>query len=441
MPVVSDPLLPAVEHLLGAGAGSLLRTVVEAGGGTLVGYARRQVLYRPGDRAAVRYAVRVRWGSGRPVEETVVAVSTVDGPPEGTLVLTAGAATVGLFRYPHDPALPGLPVATYADRIEAWLRFGAVPMLRVRSYRPTRRAVVHARWAIAEGPEIERYIKCVPPADAGRFRRSLAELRGSIPVPVVAAEQAGLGMFALEALPGRTIRDVLLTGTPVDIEALPDGRAIVELLDLLPRPLTTMARPRPAPIERAAGHGALLVSILPRVARRVHELLATLDRVTLDGPEVLVHGDLYDAQILVDRDGVSGLLDLDDAGRGRRVDDLATFLGHLEALAEAVPARGPAIGRYAARVRPAFDAAVGPAALAASTAAVLVGLATGPFRVQQRGWASRVERRVGLAERNAARLRGFSPATHRSLRARCDKESAHGDVTREAPAPTCIARY
>ena len=440
MPAVSDPLLPAVEHLLGGGAGSLLQTVVEAGGGTLTGYARRQVLYRPGDRAAVRYAVRVRWGSDRPVEETVVAVTTVDGPPEGTLVLTAGPAAVGLFRYPHDPALPGLPVATSADRIEAWLRFGAVPALRVRSYRPTRRAVVHARWTAGDGLAIERYIKCVPPADAGRIRRSLAELRGSVPVPVVAAEQVELGMFALEALPGRTIRDVLLRGTPADVDALPDGRAIVELLDRLPRPPTAIGRPRPAPIDRAAGHGALLVSILPRVSRRVHELLATLDRVRPDGPEVLVHGDLYDAQVLVDRDGVSGLLDLDDAGRGRRVDDLATFLGHLEALAESVPARGTAIDGYAGRVRPAFDAAVGPAALAASTAAVLVGLATGPFRVQQRGWASRVERRVGLAERSAARLRGFSPAPHRSLSARCDKGNAHGDFTWKTPAPTPTAR-
>jgi hypothetical protein len=173
----------------------------------------------------------------------------------------------------------------------------------------------------------------------------------------------------------------------------------------------------------------------------VHQLLATLERVTPAGPDVLVHGDLYDAQVLVDRDGVSGLLDLDDAGSGRRVDDLATFLGHLDALAEAAPARAAEIDGYAARLRPAFDAAVGPVALAASTAAVLVGLATGPFRVQQRGWASRVERRVGLAERSAARLRVFSPAPHRSLSGRCDKGGAHGDFTRRTPTTTRTARH
>ena len=404
MPVVADPLLPALEHLLGPGAGPLIRTVVEAAGGTLVGHDRRQVLYRPGDRAAVRYGVQVRWGSEPPVDETVVAVTTVDGPPEGTLELTAGPLAVGIFRYPHDPVLPGLPVATFADRLEAWLAYGSVPDLRVRSYRPTRRAVVHARWSPPAGVALERYVKCVPPSDHARIEEWLTRLRPAVPAPVIAAADVDRGLFALEALPGRTIRDVLLRGTAAEVDRLPDGRVILDLLDRLPAPEPGIDRRRPGPIDRVASHAALLMAVLPRIAVRVQALVAGLERrEAAGGPEVLVHGDLYDAQVLVDRDGISGLLDLDDAGSGQRVDDLATFLAHLDALAEAAPRRRRPIERYAARLRAAFEFAVGPAPLYASTAAALVGLATGPFRVQQSNWAARIERRLELAERWSTR--------------------------------------
>jgi len=347
-----------------------------------------------------------------------VAVTTVDGPPDGTLELTAGPLAVGLFRYPHDPVLPGLPVATFADRLEAWLAYGSVPDLRVRSYRPTRRAVVHARWSPAGGATLERYVKCVPPGDHARVADWLTRLRPAVPAPVIAAADAGLGLLALEALPGRTIRDVLLRGTAAEVDRLPDGRAILDLLDRLPAPSPGHDRRRPGPIDRAGSHAALLAAVLPRSAVRVRTLVADLERqATGAGPEILVHGDLYDAQILVDRDGISGLLDLDDAGSGQRVDDLATFLAHLDALAEATPRRRRAMERYAARVRPAFELAAGPGPLYASTAAALVGLATGPFRVQQSDWPARTERRLALAERWSAQAAHPARVTRAALSA------------------------
>lgn len=403
MPLVSDPLLPAVEQLLGPGAGPLLATVVEAGGGSLVDFERRHVTYRPGDRAAVRFRVRVRWGDDVVAEESVVAVTTADGPPDGTLVLSADDIAVGLFRYPYDPALPGLPVATFGDRLEDWLRFGGEPLLEVRSYRPTRRAVVHARWTSSTtGEPVERYVKCVPPAEAAAIEGWLATLRGFAPVPVVAEMNHELGMLALEALPGRTIRQVLLDDSDdggAGRDALPGGEAILELLDRLPRPVAASGRARPGPIRRAAAHADLIATVVPGLAPVVATLVNELWSRELDAPEVIVHGDLYEAQILVADGRVSGLLDLDGAGRGRRVDDLATFLAHLQVLADAVPRRRGTIALYEARLRPAFEAAVGRSSLAASTAAALVGLATGPFRVQQANWPRRVERRVALARR------------------------------------------
>jgi aminoglycoside phosphotransferase len=406
MPPVSDPLLPALEELLGPGAGALLTTIVEAGGGTLDGYDRRQVLYRPGDRAAVRYSVHVRWGASDPVTETVVAVTTVDGPPDGTLLLSAGDLAVGLFRYPHDPALPGLPIATVADRLDRWLEVGdgAGPALEVRTYRPTRRAVVHARWRGLEDATSERelYVKCVPPDEVAAIQERLAMLRAHAPVPVVAAMSSESGLLALEALPGRTIREVLRAGDPTALAALPNGRAILSLLDGLPAPAAAMGPARPGPIERAPDHGALLSAVLPRLAPRVDRLLATLDGPDPGSPDAVVHGDLYEAQVLVDETGVSGLLDLDGAGPGRRTDDLATFLAHLAVLAETLPRRRAAIERYRASLQVAFEDVAGRAPLTRATAAVIVGLATGPFRVQQSGWPSQVEGRLALAETWAA---------------------------------------
>ena len=116
------------------------------------------------------------------------------------------------------------------------------------------------------------------------------------------------------------------------------------------------------------------------------------------GPVVTTHGDLHEAQLLVEGSRVVGVLDVDGAGPGRRVDDLATLLGHLVALGDAVPRRRAAIDRWRGRLQPAFECAVDPVDLRRTTAAALVGLATGPFRVQAPAWRQQVRRRIALAE-------------------------------------------
>lgn len=62
------------------------------------------------------------------------------------------------------------------------------------------------------------------------------------------------------------------------------------------------------------------------------------------------------------------------------------------------PRRRSAVERYAARLLAGFDATVEPGRLRREVAAVVLGLATGPFRVQQPGWADETGRRVALAE-------------------------------------------
>ena len=93
---------------------------------------------------------------------------------------------------------------------------------------------------------------------------------------------------------------------------------------------------------------------------------------------------------------MSGLLDVDTAGQRARIDDWATLLAHL-ALLERLGDPGP-VAAYRARVQALVAGRLPAGELAARVAGVLLGLATGPFRVQQADWAAATEARVALAE-------------------------------------------
>jgi len=72
---------------------------------------------------------------------------------------------------------------------------------------------------------------------------------------------------------------------------------------------------------------------MPSVADR---LARFVERYGEDAPQekITVHGDFHEAQLLLDGNGLTGLLDLDDVGTGERVDDLAMMLGRLYQLSK-----------------------------------------------------------------------------------------------------------
>ena len=387
--------------LLGAGAREVVGAAVRAAGGELATLQRREVLYRPGRRAGVRYAATVRWAGGPAVPETLVAIVDVDGPPAGTLVVSAGDLAVGLLRYPEDPALPGLRSAVSAPAVAARLGVRSEDVtLDVRTYRPGRRAVVQVR--VGERGEgaagFERYLKIVPPDELAPLIGRLAALDGHVPVPQVVATWPEDGIVVLAALDGQTVREVLLTGDRAAVDRLPDGDALVDLLDRLPAPAGSTGSVSHGPLARAAAHAALLSTVMPGERERLEVLIGRLGGPAGTGPVVTTHGDLHEAQLLVEGSRVVGVLDVDGAGPGRRVHDLATLLGHLVALGDAVPHRRATIDRWRGRLQPAFDRAVDPVELRRTTSAALVGLATGPFRVQAPAWRRQVRRRIGSAE-------------------------------------------
>jgi Ser/Thr protein kinase RdoA (MazF antagonist) len=173
---------------------------------------------------------------------------------------------------------------------------------------------------------------------------------------------------------------------------------VLDLLDGLPAALRELPGRRSwsDDVDHYAG---VVAAALPAEAARCKALAAGVGARTAGAPGgSAVHGDLYETSLLLDGDRVSGLLDLDRAGPGRRADDLACLLGHLAVLA-LEPAHADGTTALLARWLTAFEPAVDPRELHARVAGVVVSLATGPHRVQSAGWPTATRARLALAER------------------------------------------
>jgi hypothetical protein len=401
--------------LTGERSGGMLAAALRIAGGELISHRPRQVVHQPGSDTTVSYRAQVRWRDGQERPETLVACT--GEAPEGSLVLDDGVEQVAVWRFPHDPDLPGLAAACDEAAVAGVLASlglgeGAV-RLRTRAYRPRRRAVIEAT-----GARGRVFIKVVRPdrVEALHDRHRLL-VRAGIPAP----QSLGFtrdGILVLQALGGRTLRQALRSrAAPV-----PTGPDIVALLDRLPAELAH-GTARRSWLDLAPHYAAVVGAALPAEAARAADLADALRTEATTGWTVPTHGDLYENQILVDDRGrICGLLDVDTAGPGDQLDDLACLLGHLSVLAQIDRTRAPLITRAAARYQAAFEATVPPDQLRYRAAAVVVSLATGSHRVQEPAWPAATRRRLELAERWLAAARDvhvdhemseLSPPAHR----------------------------
>lgn len=385
----ADPAPLAV--LLGPDAGTLLQTALDGVGGRLRAARVVGVAVQPSGATVARYAATVDRADGTSTRETLVA-TTGSRILEGAVVLD-GPVRVGLWRWPQDPALPALATAADPARLRAALSAAglarsAEPEVRVRAYRPGRRAVLEVTGG---GPRL--FCKVVRPSavDALRARHDL--IGRALPVPPVLAATPD-GLLVLPAADGTPVRTLLAGGRSRTGAALPDGPALDALLDRLPdavAALPTGRRHRPGDHLPRAAHFADVLALT--TGTRPDGLV---DRITAAPrgahPVVAVHGDFYEAQLLARDGAVTGLLDVDTAGGGHRIDEWATLLAHLSVL------DGPA-RRWGADLLAHAERRFARAELRPRIAAAVLGLATGPFRVQQPGWADHTARRLALAGR------------------------------------------
>jgi Ser/Thr protein kinase RdoA (MazF antagonist) len=384
--------------------GDLLTAAVAHGGGSLRSWRLDGIDAEPGLQTTATYHTEVDWPFGARTE--LLGVSARVGGAAGTdadaVIFAAGDRQVAAWLYPRDPDLPGMVRAAFAEGVAQLLTEYAVlgwPVaagqvrLQLIGYRPRRRAVLRADVTGPGGPESVFLKVLTAEAVAPTVRRHELLRDAGLPVPEVVAVSDDQ-VLVLRALPGRTLAHALF-----DEDAPCSGEALVELLDTLPAEAAEL--PRHTPWAAAVGQyartvGAALPALQPRLMAIQERVAAGLDAVP-PGTEP-THGDFHESQVFVTGGRVVGLLDVDRVGPGHRADDLACLIAHLATIQGMTPSQAERIDRLAAEWLAVFDRRVDPAELRLRAAAIVVSLATGPYRTQQAGWQPATEAIVSRAE-------------------------------------------
>ena len=373
--------------LTGRDVDPLLRAAVAHRGGELLSWTLEHVDSAPSASTTATYLATVRWPHGERTELLGVSARMGELSPsdERAHVFEDGTRRVAVWLYPDDPDLPGLPRAAYPDRMAEALAptLGLLApeqvSLTMIGYRPRRRAVV--RVDVAD-PRSTLYVKVLRPrVFADVLRRHTLLREGGIPAPEVLLATDDQLLVTRE-LPGAPLAHALFEeGEPCRPEE------IVELLDAMPSAVSRLER-RP-PWADAVGHYARMVSAtLPELdgeLSRLTEQIVTGLAAYPEGTEP-THGDLHEGQLRVAGGRIVGMLDVDTIGPGRRADDLACLIGHLATIQRMNPRQEARVRELLVRWVPVFDKRVDPVELRLRAAAVVISLATGPYRGQETDW-------------------------------------------------------
>jgi hypothetical protein len=130
--------------------------------------------------------------------------------------------------------------------------------------------------------------------------------------------------------------------------------------------------------------GSALPEARPMLAAMVETIRSGLAGAAAG--EEPTHGDFYEAQLLVQGGRISGILDIDTIGPGRRADDLACLVAHLATVQRMNAVQAGRVQRLITEWLPVFDRRVDPVELRLRAAAVAISLATGPYRGQEPDW-------------------------------------------------------
>jgi hypothetical protein len=405
-----DAELPSAPELLGSAGLELAAEVAEEAGGSTISVTPEQALYRPGSYLVMNYRAEVVERGEGPREEVVAVVADADELPEGTPRREVAGEEVAVWRFPSDPVLSSLEPALDSDVLRELLgelelyprKVDVTPIV----YRPTYRAVLrmelredklvfdraNGRLHVRNG-EREVYLKILPSEYAAEVADVHHVLGSHLTVPACFPGWADRGLLALEGLPGLTLREFIQRrdGSP------PPAEELIAVLDTIDGVVATEDRVR-SMRRRVRSHARLLQTILPDAADRVTRLSDELRRLPSERPAV-IHGDFYDAQILVDDDGsITGLLDLDGIGWGDPADDLATMLGRIWTSAHTSGRGRDRFLDYAGELLDGFSRRVDRRDLCMRVAAIVFGRITGPVRVQDPGWREAALERLELAE-------------------------------------------
>jgi aminoglycoside phosphotransferase len=383
----------------------LLTAAVAHGGGTLVSWQLDHVDAIPRRSTTATYSATVDWPFGRR-DEILGASARAGGPSAGddqAVIFADGDRQVAVGLYPRDPELPGLLRAAFTEGVAALLNehqvFGqpirpSQVELEMIGYRPRRRAVLKASVTVGELADVF-YLKVLRESSfAATVHRHQLLVGAGVPAPevVVASSDA---LLVLRQLPGRNLSRAIFDPT-----APCEAGQLIELLDAMPAEVARLERRSPW-TDAVEQYADLVAATVPALGPRLQWLAAQIRSGLASVPAGLeaTHGDFHEGQLLVSGGRISGVLDVETIGPGRRVDDLACLLAHLSTVQRMDPTQTARVQRLIADWLPVFDARVDPTELRLRAAAVTISLATGPYRSQEPSWERETVLMVDTAER------------------------------------------
>lgn len=244
-------------------------------------------------------------------------------PQETGLVLED---TARVWVHPADPHLPALAPTAFGDAaatLLARLGIDGARLPEIVGYRPGRRAVLRVR---TTGRDV--WVKVVRPRRIERIVAAHTSLRDhGLPVPAVRG-WSPQGLMVLDAAEGEPA-----TEAPWQPERLIDE--VSRLREVLAGirldwPARTSLR------ERMPWYLDRLRAQAPERAPQLAAIRTAVDGTpppVLDAAGATVHGDLHLGQLFLGAGAVTGLIDVDTAGRGALEDDAAAFIAHAAASA------------------------------------------------------------------------------------------------------------
>jgi len=380
--------------------GALLTAAVQHAGGTLVTWTLDHIDANPAQSTTATYSAIIDWAYGRR-EELLGVSARASGPIDtdtSAEIFADGQREVAVWIYPNDPDLPGLARAAFAESMAEVCNANkvfAVPVtpdqlsLEMIGYRPRRRAVLK----VSCGTEVA-YAKVL----RGRLfddviTRHLVLANAGVPVaPILATTDDH--MLILRELPGQSLAKAVF-----DVADPCSAEALINLLDSMPARVTEL--PRRPPWSDALGHYSRMVAqAVPSLEPRLEWLIEQIDGGLYSIPQgnEPTHGDFHEGQVHVADGRICGLLDTDTLGPGRRADDLACLIAHLSTIQRMNVAQEARVHQLIRKWVPVFDERVDPTELRLRAAAVIISLATGPFRSQEPDWERETALMVGSAE-------------------------------------------
>lgn len=258
----------------------------------------------------------------------VVATSEViDAEAPNVVRMSSGRGDLTFWEHPHDPGLVGLSRASIPESVqETWGNGAALIDLETMAYRPLRRAVLKATFAQPTGTIFLKVLR--KDAEILRHKHELL-FRAGVPVPATIGPLVD-GVVAIAQVRGMPLAQAIMDSRIRPIS----GGQIISLLTAFPAEIATMPS-RPAWTDRLSWYAHAARTAIPGSAARIDALVARIERVleTAErGPLAPNHGDFYEANVFVENGLISGLIDIDSAGPGYLIDDLACFVGHLAVL-------------------------------------------------------------------------------------------------------------